>query len=359
MLVLLAAAAATRSVSGAPGRRPWLAAACAAPAIAFGLFQAFPASDPARPEDFKFTASEIEGLYERALAQWIADHAGPDGATVLTPPLRTSSFCFYGGVRGLGTQNWENREGLSATFRLINSTRPEESQALIAQRGITHIVVPSWDNDFDEFARMGLKQPKDSFIYALHQTDGAVFPWLRALPYSLPPIPGFKDPSVLVLEVTDESDPATLRSRLVEYLVEMHHLDQAAYASRALLRYPADLGALVALGQVAKAGGDDEAFSKVFSAIVSNLSSSADRTMAWDRRVSLAVVLALGGRNDLAESQVRTCAGEITDARIRELTTGSLYHLVVLCRHYGISLGDARTQALAARLLPPELRERL
>ncbi|HZZ19295.1 MAG TPA: hypothetical protein VFE25_08000 [Opitutaceae bacterium] len=309
--------------------------------------------------DFKYTRAEIEGLYERALSQWIADHAGADGATVLVPPFRTSSFCFYGGLRGLGTQNWENRDGLSATFRIVNSTRPDETLALVNQRGVTHIVVPSWDNDLDDFARMGLKQPLDSFIYALHRTDGGIFNWLRALPYNLPEIPGFNEQSVLVLQVTDETDPATLRSRLAEYLVEMHQLDQAAYTSQALLRYPADLGALVALAHVAKAKGDDEAFSKDLASIISNLSSGSDRTLPFDRRVSLAVALALGGRNDLAAVQVKRCMGEIDETKIRFLTTGSLYHLLVLCKHFDMEVTDPVLHALSMKLLPSELRERL
>lgn len=358
-LVLLVAVAAAARTAAEPALRGWVVSACAAPAIVFGLIQALPAIDPKKPDDFKFTTADVEGLYERALAQWIADRAGPEGATVLVPPYRTSSFCFYGGLRGLGTQNWENRDGLSATFRIVNSTRPDETLALLNQRGVTHIVIPSWDSDLDEFARMGLKQPMDSFIYALHQTDGGVFPWLRALPYNLPELPGFKDPSVLVLEVTDETDPATLRSRLVEYLLEMHRVDQAAYASQALLRYPADLGALVALAEVAKARGDDTVFAKIFRALESNLLSGSDRALAWDRRVSLAVVLALGGRNDLSQAQVSRCIGEIDESKVRMLTTGSLYHLLVLCKHFGVEIADPILRAQALRLLPAELRERL
>ncbi|HEY1848509.1 MAG TPA: hypothetical protein VGG37_04855, partial [Opitutaceae bacterium] len=337
----------------------WLVAGAVLPAAILGVAQSAPSRDPSNPADFKFTTAEIEGLYERAVSQWIADHAGPGGATVLVPPYRTSSFCFYGGLRGLGTPNWENREGLSAEFRIVNSTRPDETLALLNQRGVTHIVVPSWDNDFDTFAKMGLKKPTDSFIYALHQTDGGIFPWLRALPYSLPEIPGFKDPSVLVLEVTDETDQATLRSRLVEYLVEMHRLDQAAFASQALFKYPADLGALVALAQVAKARGDDADFGKVFASMQSNLASGSDRSLAWDRRVSLAVVLALGGRMDLSLAQARRCADDATPERIRMLTTGSLYHLLVLCRHFGIEFRDPALRALSLHLLPSELRARL
>ena len=358
-LPLLASLVATADTARIPEKIRWAAAAAVIPALVVGLFLIVPTADPASPNDFKFTTAEIEGLYERALSQWIADRAGPDGATVLVPPFRTSSFCFYGGVRGLGTQNWENRDGLSATFRIVNSTRPDETLALLTQRGVTHIVVPSWDTDLDDFARMGLKQPMDSFIYALHQTDGGIFPWLRAMPYNLPEIPGFREPSALILEVADEVDPATLRSRLVEYLIEMHHVDQAAFASQALRRYPADLGALVALAQVAKAKDDEEGFTRAFSSLESNLASGSDRSLAWDRRVSLAVVLALGGRSDLSEAQVRRCITDIDDARIRMLTTGSLYHFLFLCKHFGVEFPDPRLHDLAMKLLPVELRERL
>jgi hypothetical protein len=357
LLATMAASCAALS-SETTRRGRLLLSAPAAAVMALGLGQLLPAPSGAS-SDFKFTRAEIEGLYERALSQWISDHAGPDGATVLVPPFRTSSFCFYGGLRGLGTQNWENRDGLSATFRIVNSTRPDETLALVNQRGITHIVIPSWDSDLDDFARMGLKQPMDSFIYALHRTDGGIFNWLRALPYNLPAIPGFSDQSVLVLEVTDETDPATLRSRLAEYLIEMHQTGQATYTSQALLRYPADLGALVALAQVAKAKGDDDGFDKVFKSLVSNLASGTDRALPFDRRVSLAVVLALGGRNDLSTLQVRRCVGELDEAKVRYLTTGSLYHLLVLCKHFDMEVTDPRLHALAMKLLPSELRERL
>jgi hypothetical protein len=356
LLALLVAVAAAVNAA----RRPrWLLCGLLAPSLALGVIAVAPTAGAGGDSDFKLTRPEVEGLYERALAQWIADRAGPEGATVLVPPFRTSSFCFYGGVRGIGTQNWENRDGLSATFRIVNSTRPEETLALVNQRGITHIVVPAWDTDFDNFARMGLKQPKDSFIYALHQTDGGIFGWLRALPYSQPEISGFKEQSVLVLAVTDGTDPATQRSRLVEYLVEMHQIDAAAYSGQALLRYPADLGALVALAQLEKARGDAGAFGKVFDALVSNLSSGSDRTLAWDRRVSLAVVLALGRRNDLAQSELKRCLEEIDAARIRSLTTGSLYHLLVLDKGFGMEIADPALKELSMKLLPSELRERL
>jgi hypothetical protein len=356
LLALLVAAASAASATRA---LKWSLAGLTGFAVAFGLFQLLPPAYAGSPNDFKFTRAEIEGLYERALAQWIADHAGPDGATVLVPPFRTSSFCFYGGLRGLGTQNWENRDGLSATFRIVNATRPDETQALVTQYGITHIVLPSWDTDLDNFARMGLKRPTDSFVYALHKTDGGIFNWLRALPYNLPAISGFEDQSVLVLAVGEEADAATVRSRLVEYLMEMHQVEAAANSSQALLRYPANLGALVALAQVQKARGEEDGFQKAFGSVVSNLSSGSDRSLPWDRRVSLAVVLALGNRNDLARIQVERCLREIDAEHIRSLTTGSLYHLLVLTKGYDLEIRDPALRELALSLLPGELRERL
>jgi hypothetical protein len=352
--VLLALVVAATAIGSRAGR--WYSAALLGVIVAFGLAQVAPSSGAGGSREFKFTKAEVEGLYERMLSHWIADRAGPGGATVLAPPYRTSSFCFYGGLRGLGTQNRENTDGLSATFHIVASASGEESRAVIGQRGVTHIVLPSWDTDLEDFARLSLKNPEDSFIYALHRTDGGIFGWLRPIPYELPPVAGFEDRSVLVLGVTDETDPATTQSRLVEYLIEMRQIDQASAASRQLVRYPADLGSQVALAQLAKARGDEEAFRRALHSIVSSLSAGANGTLAWDRRVSLAVALALGGREDLSRVQVRRCIGEISESRIRFLTTESLYHLLVLANRNGIEIANPGLHALALRLLPEKLR---
>jgi|CZKI01.1.fsa_nt_gi hypothetical protein len=359
LLALLVAAAAAVHTAVNPRGSRWLWSALLGAVLAFGLVQLVPSAGSGGPRVIRLTRAEVEGLYERALSQWIADHAGPDGATVLAPPFRTSSLCFYGGLRGLGTQNWENGDGLSAAFHIVSSMRQDESLSVIRQRGVTHIVLPSWDTDLEEFARLNLKYPEASFVYALHGTGGGGFNWLRPLPYEVPPVAGLEQQSVLVLEVTDRTDPATLQGRFVEYLVEMHRIDRAAVASGELLRYPADLGSLVALAQLAKARGDDEAFAKVFRSIVSGVTGGSDRRLIWDRRVSLAVVLALGGRSDLSRAQVKRCVGEADEARIRFLTTESLYHLLLLAKRSGTEISDPGLHSLSLKLLPEELRGRL
>jgi hypothetical protein len=75
--------------------------------------------------------------------------------------------------------------------------------------------------------------------------------------------------------------------------------------------------------------------------------------------VSLAVVLAIGGRSDLSRPQVIRCFREADGARLRFLTTESLYHLLLLGKRAGAEFSDPALGALALRLLPAPLRARL
>jgi hypothetical protein len=320
-----------------------------------GLIQLKPPT--ATAGNVEFTRLEVEGLIERSLAHWLADHAEPDGAVILLPPDRTTSWCFHGGLRGLGSANWENRDGLAATVRIVTATTVSEAQALINQRGITHIVLPSWDSDLDEFARWTLPNPEDAFVAALHHW--ALPSWLQPLPYKLPSGVGFDGQSVVILKVTDESSQAASLSRLAEYFVETQQNDQAVSVGQSLQRYPTDLAALVALAQVEKACDRPESFTKTYDSLLSSLGGGADRTLPWDRRVSLAIVLAQGGRTDLAREQVRRCLDKIDAARIRSLTTLSLYRLQVLATANGLQITDPTLRERALKLLPVELRQRL
>jgi len=356
LLVVLVAAASAVPTAAHARRVRWLWSALLGAVLASGLARLVPT---AGADGLVLTHAEVEGLYERALAHWIADRAGPDGATVLAPPFRTSSFCFFGGLRGLSTQNWENADGMSATFHIVTAMRQGESLSGISQRGVTHIVLLPWDTEFEDFAGLRLKDPAASFVYALHNTNGGGFTWLRAVPYELPAIGRLEEQRVMVLEVTEETDPATRQGRFVEYLLETHQPGQAAAAGRVLLRYPADLGCLAARAQLAKASGDDGAFARAFESIVSSLSGRADRGLAWDRRVSLAVVLAIGGRSDLSRAQVIRCFREADGAHLCFLTTESLYHLLLLGRRAGAEFPDPALRALSLRLLPATLRRGL
>ncbi|HEX3729013.1 MAG TPA: hypothetical protein VHV47_04370 [Opitutaceae bacterium] len=338
-----------------PGRGRWLWSTLAGVVLCLGLARLWPAPEKTRAN--VFTTSEAEEFYERGLAHWLRDRAGPAGAVVLAPPVRTPSVDFYGSLRGLGTPDWENRDGLAATLRIVSAGRADEAEALVREHHVDYLVLPSWDSDLDGLARLGLAQPEQSFLFQLHRWT--VFDWLCPVPYELPALPGFDGQSVIVYQVTPEVSRATTISRLAEYLIEMHRSDLAAYAERALRSYPSDLGALSAMAQASLANGDQAGFARVFHLIVSNLTVRPDRPMPLDRRVSLAVILALGRRPDLARGQVQLCLEQLDESSLRFLSVDALYHFEVLARSYGLRIADPNLDALAWRLLPEELRERL
>ena len=355
LLTLVVIAAAVSPTTDRPTRHYWLWIGCAGLVFLPGLVLLLP--PPGTGEKVEFTRSEVEALIERALAHWIADHADPGGAVILVPPDRTTSWCFHGGLRGLGSANWENRDGLQATVRIVTATTAESAWELIHRRGVTHIILPSWDSDLDAFARWSFRNPEDAFVSALHHW--ALPPWLRPLPYKLPANVGFDGQSVVILQVTDESNRAAALSRLAEYFVESQQPELAASMRQALQLYPADLGALVALAQVEKANGRTNDVAKTMETLLASLAAGSDRGLAWDRRVSLAIVLAQNGRDDLAREQVRRCLEKINEERILSLTTGSLFRLQILGKAYGLTITDPQLRARTARLLPPELRSRI
>ncbi len=335
-------------------RARWTGAGLTALIVAPGVFQLLP---PPATGNIAFTRFEILGLIERGLAHWLTDRAGPGGATVLAPPDQTTPLSFHGGLRGVGTTNWENHDGLDATVRIVTATTPEIARTLIDERGISYLVLPTWDRDLDAFARWSLKNPEDSFVAALHHW--ALPTWLQPVPYPLPVVAGFEDQSVVVLEVTRETNPAAALSRLAEYFIETRQPDLAASTAELLQRYPAHPGALIALAETDEARGNRAGFEQTLGALVAGLDNGFDRALPWDRRVSLAIVLSLGQRNDLARDQLRLCLGKIDAAKIRSLSTGSLYRLQVLAKAFGLEIADPELRELAHRLLPAELRARL
>ena len=301
---------------------------------------------------------DVESLIERDLAHWITDHSGAGADTViLAPPERTASFCFYGGLRGLATPSWENQAGIAAAARIVGEIKPDTVQSLLGERAVTHIILPSWDTDLNSFARLASRKPEDSFLHALQQWS--LPPWIRPLPYPLPNLPGLEGRSVVVLRVTDENNRVVALSRLAEYFLETDQLEPALALSRDLQRYPADLGALVAIAQVRKSAADSDGFAKTLEAILSSLAGGSDRSLPWDRRVSLAVVLAQGQRNEPAREQLRRCLDKLNEDRIRSLTPGALYRLQVLSAALNLPIADPRLRVLALQLTPPEQRDRV
>ncbi len=320
------------------------------------------------------TRSEVLGLIERDLAGWLALHADPAGAALsadqagtalpavpagavlLAPPKETTALCYYGGMRGLGSLSRENKTGVAAAVLILGNQNLQEAKALIDQRNITHLVLLSWDSLFDDYTRTGTGQSAGTLRDKLQL---ATLPlWLRPLAYPLPVIPGFEGQSVQVFEVVDEQEPATAVARIAEYLIEMKDLAQAAAAAEGLRRFPTDFGAWVARAEIDLARGDEAEFAKSLKVLQARLATKYPAVLPWDLRVGLAVVLARAKQEKLAREQVAACLAVADEKKLRSLSPGSLYRLLVLSRGFGTRL-DPKLHEFALTLVPAELRDRL
>ena len=304
------------------------------------------------------TESDVAALFERDLAHWLARQAGPGGANVLAPPNLATSIYFHGGLATLGTPYGENKEGFFASVRIAGASSPDEAQAVARARRINYIIVPSWDNFLDEYARLGADQMDHTLMASLHHWLPPR--WLRPVPYHLPNVSGFEDQSVAIFEVVDVQDNATALSHLAEYFAEMEQPDQARAVAYTLENsFPADLGAAVARALATQAAGDAPAFGRALNDVETGLGRGDDQTLPWDRGVSLAIALVEGRRFDQAREQARRILAEATEPRIRSLTTVSLHRLLVMSRGFGLEISDPRLRELAQNLLPAELRNHL
>jgi hypothetical protein len=296
---------------------------------------------------------EVDALIERDLAGWLAKRLGPNRSAVIwAPPSTTSALHYYGNLAGVGTFAWENEAGLSAATRLARAGSYEEARALISKRGITHLVLPSWDPYFEE--DKSAKTPRTPFLQALNHWAPPA--WLRPVPYQFSRIAGVEDYSVKVFEVVDEQEPAVALSREGEYFAEMGMLNYAAAAEAELHKYPADLGALTACAQISAARSDTAREESVLKAIETRLSQGGDRFMAWDRRVSLAIVLARKQDESGARKQVEKCLATADEDGIRSLSPGMLFNFLAVVNALGLHFSDSNHAALAMDLLPFELR---
>jgi hypothetical protein len=291
------------------------------------------------------------------MAYWLASHAGPAGAVVVAPPNLTATLYYYGGVRGLSSFSWEDRDGFQSAVRILSATTPEEAQELIGIHGVTDIIIPSWDPFMDAYAQVGAGQVGGTFLDRLHQWN--LPRWLQPMPYLVPTIPGFEGQSAIVLEVVDEQDDATALSRIAEFFVDMGQLTLATKAEGGLRRFPADLGALLARAEVQFATGDSDDFAKMVEILVRRIAGGADKDLQWDQRVALAVVLVQAHRVDLARPRLQQCLAEIDEAKLRSLSTVLLYRLQVLRKALGLDIADPKLRLLSLELLPPDLRGRV
>ncbi|HXP60142.1 MAG TPA: hypothetical protein VN829_06595 [Dongiaceae bacterium] len=356
LALVVAAAGEGWSLARVSGR--WILAAITLTSAVAGAAQLSPRGS-AGP-DLKLTPGETEGLVERHLAHWLAKRTGEEGAVVFAPPAETAALCFYGSLRGIGTFAPDNIAGFGATLAIASSPTMDEAQDYIQGRQIRYVVLPLRDPFFDNFAKLYLAPRYSSRpnFFAGELRSFRLPLWLRPVPYQAPLSTGNSRQPVLVFEVVAEQSPAAAASRLAEYLVEMGDLERAAAVGDTLQRFPGDVSVLAARAHVQFARGDTAAAAKTVESLVVRLSNGGDRYLPWDRRVSLAIVAAEADRIELSRDQARRCFGDVNEARLRSLSTGSLFGLLVLGRSFGLEIADPRLRGLSLDLLPGDLRSR-
>jgi hypothetical protein len=354
LLVMLAAMAPAISsqVIGAKARLGWIS--FVALLLAPGLIYVLAWDRPSRSGALSRT--ELQDLILGDLAGWISQHSDPGTVIVLSPPSASVALSYYGAFRGLGSVSDENQDGFRAAIGIMSARNVQVAKEMVNRRNLTHIVLLSWDPFFADFVRAAGGHIEGTFGDKL---NFATLPrWLRPLAYPLPSIPGFEDQSVTVLEVVDEQDDATTLSNIALYFTEIGDLDRARSAAEGLTRFSTDFGAWVARAQVAAALHDDAELANALKVLQARLALRVQPLISWNRRVDLAVVLARAKVTVLAKKQLTLCINAIDVDRIRSLSPGSVYRLLVLCRGLGVTMPPAE-HALALSLVPPTLRVRL
>jgi hypothetical protein len=304
------------------------------------------------------TELEAQSLVERDLAHWLSQRGGDERAVVLAPPGLTSALIYFGSVRGLATPYWENYDGFAAAVRIAGATSMAEADSLMRRREVKFIVVPSWDADLTNYATLGTTETDSSLI-------GRINRWLpplslRPMAYKLPVISGFEGRSIAIFAATDMQDDPLALSRLAEYFAEMAQLEFALRVIGTIqLKYPEDLNGMIARAQVAAGNNDSTEFGEALTSLLPALERGDDEGLLWDRRASLAVVLAQGRRPELARKQLEQCLEEIDDSLLRSLSNASLYRLLATMQRLNVEMPDRALADLALRLLPVEMRERL
>lgn len=123
-----------------------------------------------------------QGADARGRVDWqnrgrITDHQMGE-CLVSRGPGATTSLIYYGGVKGVGTLYWENKDGLRSMVDVFSTSNNETSHELIIRYGVTHVIVVSWDSFAEESARLarghgrGQEEPSGSFYFPPGQRTG-------------------------------------------------------------------------------------------------------------------------------------------------------------------------------------------
>lgn len=138
-------------------------------------------------------------------------HSTPQKSpVVLTGPNSSTELAYHGRIQTLGTLYWENMPGIKRAAALF--AEPDEARVLAGLReaGVTHILVPSWDNFSEAYMNLlavetGKGPQGEPFLNKV--CKGEVLPdWLRPFAYPIPSASGLDTKSVRIFAVLPEQN---------------------------------------------------------------------------------------------------------------------------------------------------------
>lgn len=149
------------------------------------------------------------GIILRDIAHRLIQSSPGRIPTVLTGPNSSTDLAFHGQIRTLGTLYWENMPGLKRAARIFSSRNEEEALTALTAAGITHIVIPSWDNFSDAYTGLlkvdGAPGAESGYFQSL--LKGEDWPtWLRPFAYPIPTASGLDSNSVRIFAVLPQQN---------------------------------------------------------------------------------------------------------------------------------------------------------
>lgn len=209
--------------------------------------------------------TQNEGTVEREFLPAILTHdiamrinrSHPQGQPrILSGPTSSTELAYYGGDAVVGTLYWENRPGLEAAADIYAATNEAEFKELLQKRGITHLVLFSWDSFAQSYVRLhrGLgksAEARDGCLASYLEGTRPQPIWLRPLYYPIPKSYGLKDAWVRIYQVVPDQTPAQWHLHVGMYQVDAGRLDLAEKSFRESLKLdPTSVETRVALATV-------------------------------------------------------------------------------------------------------------
>lgn len=130
---------------------------------------------------------------------------------VLTGPNSSTHLAYQAGIQTLGTLYWENMPGLKRAAEIFSAPDELTALRLLQEAGVTHIILPSWDNFAQAYTSLlatasGQKDNEAPFFQAI--VEGSLTPqWLRPFCYPIPSGSALDTNSVKIFAFLPEQNP--------------------------------------------------------------------------------------------------------------------------------------------------------